>query len=50
MPDTGALQEQLDAAEDELTRLQRLEQAVLKLAENELQETVAETYRASLRV
>ncbi len=44
VPNTAALQEQLDAAEDELSRLQRLE-AVLKLAENELQETVAETYR-----
>lgn len=44
VPDTGALQEQLDAAEDELARLERLE-GVLKLAENELQETVAETYR-----
>jgi DNA repair exonuclease SbcCD ATPase subunit len=44
VPDAGALQEQLDAAEEELQRLQHAE-AVLKLAEAELQLTMTETYR-----
>ncbi len=44
VPDAGALQEQLDAAEEEVRRLQRAE-AVLKLAESELEQTMAETYR-----
>ena len=44
VPDAGLLQEQLDAAEEEVERLERIE-AVLKLAENELEQTMAATYR-----
>ena len=44
VPDAGVLAERLDAAEEEVQRLQRAE-AVLKLAETALAETMAETYR-----
>ena len=44
VPHAGVLAERLDAAEEEVQRLQRAE-AVLKLAETALAETMAETYR-----
>jgi uncharacterized protein YhaN len=44
LPDAGALREQLDAAEERVARLRHVEH-VLKLAESELTEAAADTYR-----